>query len=90
MWSLVGVVMSDVRYLSSFNLLLLSPDEDLRREIAGFLGPFGYRVTSMSDGMEGLERIRTDPPDLVISDVALVPSATISVRGPEGTLILVR
>ena len=65
--------MSDVRYLSSFNLLLLSPDEDLRREIAGFLGPFGYRVTSMSDGMEGLERIRTDPPDLVISDVALPP-----------------
>ncbi|MFH1531602.1 MAG: HD domain-containing phosphohydrolase [Pseudomonadota bacterium] len=65
--------MSDVRYLSSFSLLLLSPDEALQRELAGFLKPFGYLVTAVTDGMEGLERIRTDRPDMIIADVALPP-----------------
>ena len=65
--------MSDVRYLSSFNLLLLSPDEELKKELAGFLKPFGYLVTLMTDGMEGLERIRLDRPDLIIADVTLPP-----------------
>lgn len=65
--------MSDVRYLTSFNLLLLSPDEVLKQEIAGFLKPFGYLVSPMTDGMEGLEKVRTDRPDLVIADVTLPP-----------------
>jgi len=65
--------MSDVQYLSSFNLLLLSPDEELQRELAGFLGPFGYLVTPVTDGMKGLELIRTDRPDMIIADVSLPP-----------------
>ncbi len=65
--------MTDVRYLTSFNLMLLSPDEALKRELAGFLKPFGYLVTPMTDAMEGLERIRADRPDLIIADVTLPP-----------------
>jgi len=65
--------MSDVPYVSSFNLLLLSVDPELVRELTGFLKPFGYRISSRTEGLEGLERIRAEHPDLIISDVRLPP-----------------
>ena len=65
--------MSDMHYLSSFNLLVLSPDKELVRELMGYLSPFGYHVTPVTNGMEGLERIRKDRPDLILADVKLPP-----------------
>jgi signal transduction histidine kinase len=51
-------------------VLLAEDNEDMRRLLGDILRP-RYRVVEARDGAEALERIRAEPPDLVISDVMM-------------------
>ena len=52
-------------------VLLVEDDSSIREITALGLQAAGYRVTTASDGREGLSRFRHDPFDLVILDVML-------------------
>ena len=62
-----------VRSVATFKLLVGSADEDLLDEISGYLEPFGYGVIRVTDGLTALELVRSERPDLVISEVELPP-----------------
>jgi two-component system, OmpR family, response regulator MtrA len=52
-------------------ILLVEDDPSIREVTAIGLGAAGFAVTTAVDGVEGLERFRTDPFDLVLLDVML-------------------
>jgi two-component system response regulator MtrA len=52
-------------------ILLVEDDPSIREVTAIGLGAAGFAVTTASDGVEGLERFRADPFDLVLLDVML-------------------
>lgn len=52
--------------------LLLVDDEDEVRELLGeAMTVAGYRVTGVGTAAEALQLVKTDPPDLVITDLQL-------------------
>ena len=52
--------------------LLIVDDEDEVRELVGeALSVAGYRVTGVGTAAEALQLVKTDPPDLVITDLQL-------------------
>jgi two-component system response regulator MtrA len=52
-------------------ILLVVVDPSIREVSAIGLGAAGFEVATAADGVEGLERFRTDPVDLVLLDVML-------------------
>jgi two-component system, OmpR family, response regulator MtrA len=52
-------------------ILLVEDDPSIREVTAIGLGAAGFAMTTASDGVEGLERFRSDPFDLVLLDVML-------------------
>ena len=52
-------------------VLVADDNADLRDYIAGLLRSRGYLVDTAADGVEALEAVRTDPPDLLVSDVMM-------------------
>jgi len=62
-----------VQAVSTFTVMVASPDGALQAEVNSYLAPFGYGVTGVTDSMSALERIRTERPDLVVADVDLPP-----------------
>jgi two-component system response regulator MtrA len=52
-------------------ILLVEDDPSIREVTAIGLGAAGFAVTTAADGVEGLERFRADPYDLVLLDVML-------------------
>jgi two-component system response regulator MtrA len=52
-------------------ILLVEDDPSIREVTAIGLGAAGFAVTTASDGVEGLERFRSHPFDLVLLDVML-------------------
>ncbi len=52
-------------------MLIVEDDPSIREMATLGLATAGFRVTSASDGLEGLERFRAEPFDLVILDVML-------------------
>jgi len=52
-------------------VLVVEDDEGVRRFIVECLQSLGYTVCEASDGVEGLESIRADPPELLIVDYAM-------------------
>lgn len=52
-------------------VLVVEDDEGVRRFIVECLQSLGYEVCEASSGLEGLERIRSDPPELLIVDYAM-------------------
>jgi two-component system response regulator MtrA len=52
-------------------ILLVEDDPSIREVTAIGLGAAGFEVATAADGVEGLERFRTDPVDLVLLDVML-------------------
>ena len=52
--------------------ILVVEDEDaIRDEVTDWLGFEGYDVNSVPNGRLALEAIRRDPPDLIVSDIAM-------------------
>ncbi|MGZ3449491.1 MAG: response regulator [Polyangiales bacterium] len=52
-------------------VLLVDDSETVRRHTGAILEEAGYEVTLAFDGEEGLERVKKDLPDLVLSDVEM-------------------
>ncbi len=52
-------------------ILIVDDEEDIRAVLQARLETAGYEVRSAETGMEALERIRTDPPDLIVLDLML-------------------
>ncbi len=50
-------------------ILIIDDDQDVRSPIRQMLAGAGYEVQEASDGDEGLEMCREDPPDLTIVDI---------------------
>jgi len=61
------------RTLKSFTVLVASNDGGFTKELSGYLEPFGYAVISTADSLTALEMVRTERPDLVISEIDLPP-----------------
>jgi signal transduction histidine kinase/DNA-binding response OmpR family regulator len=51
-------------------ILVVDDETEMRGYLQDLLGT-SYRVTTVSNGAEALDRLRNQPPDLVISDVAM-------------------
>jgi DNA-binding NarL/FixJ family response regulator len=52
-------------------ILLIEDEATTRRSIQGVLEAHGYEVILAGDGLKGLERVRSDAPDLVLCDITL-------------------
>src|SRR5512137_586973 len=50
-------------------ILVIDDDPDTREMLAQTLKPAGYEVILAADGREGVQRYRTSPADLVITDL---------------------
>jgi DNA-binding response OmpR family regulator len=53
------------------NILVIDDDEKLNRLLRRFLGDFDFTVFTATDGQEGLKKVRTVSPDLIILDLML-------------------
>ena len=52
-------------------VLVADDNADMREYLARLLRSAGYRVTTVTDGQAALDAVRSDAPDLVISDVMM-------------------
>ena len=52
-------------------ILIVDDEEDIRAVLQGCLEAAGFHVLTASSGMDALERIRSNPPDLIIHDFML-------------------
>ena len=55
----------------SARILVVDDDAAIRTSLARQLGEQGYSVTTASDGTEGAQAFASDPPDLVLTDLAM-------------------
>jgi len=53
------------------HILIVDDEANVRRIVQVILQKAGHRVTMAADGVEGLERVREEPPDLVLLDVMM-------------------
>lgn len=53
------------------NITLVDDDENILTSISMTLESHGHTVTSLHDGVSGLESLQSDPPDLAILDVKM-------------------
>lgn len=53
------------------HILAVDDEVHIRRLIEVNLHRFGYRVSTAADGQEALEKIRQEPPDMVVLDVMM-------------------
>ncbi len=52
-------------------ILLVEDEEEIRGTIAAELDDAGYQVVQAANGREGLEAIRSEKPDLILSDISM-------------------
>src|SRR5690348_9656103 len=52
-------------------ILVVDDDERSRLLYVSLLSPFGHQVIEARDGLEGLEKAKTERPDLIISDILM-------------------
>ncbi|CAN5361827.1 response regulator [soil metagenome] len=52
-------------------ILLIEDNEDVRENTAEILELAGFHVTSASDGMDGVNKAKSDHPDLIICDIMM-------------------
>jgi signal transduction histidine kinase len=57
--------------LASSRILLVDDNADLRSYVAGLLGRVFPHVETATNGDKALERVRAQPPDLILSDVMM-------------------
>lgn len=53
------------------HILVVDDETALRKMIVEELEELGHRVTEAGDGRQALAAVRTDPPDLILSDMAM-------------------
>ncbi len=52
-------------------ILVIDDDESIRLTLSNYLKRLGYSVISAEDGLKGFDLIRTQQPDLIISDIKM-------------------
>lgn len=52
-------------------VLIVDDEEEIREGVSRWLQRAGYQTRSACDGREGLQAIRSDPPDIVLLDVQM-------------------
>jgi CheY-like chemotaxis protein len=52
-------------------ILVVEDEDDLKRYFQTLFEDNGYRVVTAGDGVEAIERLRSEPPDLVTLDINL-------------------
>ncbi len=52
-------------------VLVVEDDDEVRSMLSDYLTFLGYETVTASDGLEGLNRIKERPYDLVITDIAM-------------------
>ncbi len=52
-------------------ILVIDDDDSIRKTLAGYLSRQNYKVFSAGNGMEGLNIVKKENPDLIISDVKM-------------------
>jgi DNA-binding response OmpR family regulator len=52
-------------------ILVIEDEDNLGRSIKTFLEQYDYRVSCISDGITGLEAVRDEKPDLILTDLLL-------------------
>jgi DNA-binding NtrC family response regulator len=52
-------------------ILVIDDDESTRESLTSYLSELGYNVSEASNGIKGLEKIKEDVPDLIISDIKM-------------------
>ena len=65
----------------AFTILVIDDDEKLNRLLKRFLKDFGYEVFSAVDAGQGLKKIRTVAPDLIILDITMPVMTGIEMLG---------
>jgi two-component system alkaline phosphatase synthesis response regulator PhoP len=57
--------------MQNAKVLIVDDDQDIRDSLQAILEKHRYTVITAADGTEGMERIKTDKPDLVVLDVMM-------------------
>jgi len=77
---------------SEKRILVVDDEEDVIRYLTVLLTDAGYRVAQAANGVEAMEEIRREKPDLVSLDIMTIPVVIVtgvtnpwSGRGGEGT-----
>lgn len=85
----------------SKSILIVDDEKDIRISLTGILEDEGYQVVTASSGMEALEKVREEQPDLVLLDIwmpgldgletldrlkALQPALTVIMISGHGTI----
>jgi len=55
----------------SQHILIVEDNEDVRKIVVIYLKAGGYRITEAEDGLEGLQAVKKERPDLILFDVLL-------------------
>ena len=66
-----GAGVPAARSATSARVLVAEDNTDMREYLVRLLGSAGYRVDSVPDGQAALDAVRTDAPDLLVSDVMM-------------------
>jgi CheY-like chemotaxis protein len=57
--------------LSNITIIVVEDDNDVRRYVGAFLDRSGANVVSARNGREGLEAIKNNHPNMVLSDIKM-------------------
>ena len=57
--------------LSNLTIVVVEDHDDARRYLGLFLGHLGANVVVARNGFEGLEAVKTNRPNLVLSDISM-------------------
>lgn len=52
-------------------ILLVDDEEDLRNLVSAIVADLGYEVETAKDGVDAIEKVEKDPPDLILLDLLL-------------------
>ncbi|MEU6811145.1 SpoIIE family protein phosphatase [Streptomyces sp. NPDC046831] len=66
-----GAVPAETSKLAAARLLVADDNADMREYLTRLLTGAGYQVDAVTDGLEALEAVRRNPPELVVSDVMM-------------------
>ncbi len=57
--------------MAKFRILIIEDDAEVRELLRTLLSRAGYAISVASDGIEGIHAYRTDPADLIITDLVM-------------------